>query len=53
MLEIGDIKEITLYLLAAYLFLFIAVYFVLGVAVVTVKWLKLALNWLLPPLSDG
>ncbi len=53
MLEIGDIKEITLYLLAAYFLLFIAVYLALGAAVVVFKWLKLAINWLLPPLSDG
>lgn len=50
-------SELTLSLLViqAVLFvvLFLVVYFTVGITLVAVKWLKMAINWLLPPLSDG
>lgn len=36
-----------------FLVLFLVVYFTVGLAVFVVKWIKMALNWLLPPLSDS
>jgi uncharacterized protein YneF (UPF0154 family) len=36
-----------------FIVLFFVVYFTVGFAVFAIKWIKMALNWLLPPLSDS
>jgi hypothetical protein len=36
-----------------FLVLFLVVYFAVGLFIFTVKWIKMALNWLLPPLNDS
>lgn len=46
-------NELTLSFLALFIVLFLIVYFTLGIAIVAIKSLKMALNWLLPPLGDS
>ena len=50
-------SELTLSLIAMqvilFVVLFLVVYFAVAMTVVMVRWLKMAINWLLPPLNDG
>ena len=36
-----------------FLVLFLVVYFAVGLFICAAKWIKMALNWLLPPLNDS
>lgn len=48
-----DLMLTILALIVSLIVLFLVVYLTVGITLVTIKWLKMAKRWLLPPLSDG
>lgn len=49
----SDLMLTILALVVSFIVLFLVVYLMVGITFMTIKWLKLAKNWLLPPFSDG